>query len=101
MSSSGYQPKRPKKEYRDNIHRLLDQEWEEDTPPRSGIDYDYRHLLTSQSVLRSEFPDAVSTCMINPSPHYNAKSTVCLRRKTILYEIFVKLDFGYLISTKF
>ncbi|XP_078326226.1 uncharacterized protein LOC111124659 [Crassostrea virginica] len=58
VSSSGYQPKRPKKEYRDNIHRLLDQEWEEDTPPRSGIDYDYRHLLTSQSVLRSEFPDA-------------------------------------------
>ncbi|XP_022323445.2 uncharacterized protein LOC111124658 isoform X3 [Crassostrea virginica] len=58
VSSSGYQPKRPKKDYRDNIHRLLDQEWEEDTPPRSGIDYDYRHLLTSQSVLRSEFPDA-------------------------------------------
>nr|XP_022323447.1 uncharacterized protein LOC111124659 isoform X2 [Crassostrea virginica] len=58
LSSSRYKPKRPNKEYRDNIHRLLDQVWEEDMPPRSGIDYDYRHLLTSQSVLRNEFPDA-------------------------------------------
>ncbi|XP_056012439.1 enolase-phosphatase E1-like isoform X2 [Ostrea edulis] len=56
-SSSGYQKKTQKK-YRNNIEKLLDQEWQSDFIPKSAVEYDYRHFFTSESVLRSSFPDA-------------------------------------------
>ncbi|XP_048774823.2 uncharacterized protein LOC125679555 [Ostrea edulis] len=56
-SSSGYQKKK-QKEYRNNIEKLLDQEWQSDFIPKSAVEYDYRHFFTSESVLRSSFPDA-------------------------------------------
>ncbi|XP_056012440.1 uncharacterized protein LOC125679542 isoform X2 [Ostrea edulis] len=56
-SSSGYQKKTEKK-YRNNIEMLLDQEWQSDFISKSAVEYDYRHFFTSESVLRSSFPDA-------------------------------------------
>jgi hypothetical protein len=73
-SSSGYQKKtqkaeKPQKTYRNSIEKLLDQDWESAYFHRSLVENDYRHFFTSESVLRSSFPDAVSMEMF-PDPAF-------------------------------
>ncbi|XP_061165407.1 uncharacterized protein LOC133174327 [Saccostrea echinata] len=63
-SASGYQKKK-EKEYRNTIEKLLDQEWDYEVIPRTAVEYDYRHFYTSESVLKSSFPDAYIFNMAN------------------------------------